>query len=66
MSKARKCDWCGKKIAAKEHRVKLPVFYDGPAMTYHVECYCSIFRARCLRAIAAAVDAEEEDRWVAT
>lgn len=51
MSKARKCDWCGKKIAAKEIRVKLPVMYEGPAMTYHAKCYCQVYDRDCLRFI---------------
>jgi len=51
MSKARKCEWCGGDIGAKEIRVKLPVAWDGPAMTYHADCYCRVYNRRCLRAI---------------
>ena len=51
MSKAKKCDWCGKAIAATEVRVKLPSADATWSQTYGADCYCRIFAARCLRAI---------------
>ena len=51
MSKARRCNWCGKKIGKDEARVKLPVVYDAPAITYHTDCYCRIYSNKVLRAL---------------
>ena len=50
MSKAKKCDGCGKKIGRYEDRVKLPAA-AGIAMTYHVDCYCTMYSNRVLRAL---------------
>jgi hypothetical protein len=52
MSKAKKCDWCGEGISATEDRVRLPSADASWSQTYHADCYCRVFAARCLRALA--------------
>lgn len=47
MNKPRKCDWCGETIEGYEDRVKLPVLWDGPAMTYHAKCYVQVCDEDC-------------------
>lgn len=52
MNKPRKCDWCGETIEGAEVRVKLPVMWDGPAFTYHAQCYVHVYAEDCRRWLA--------------
>lgn len=59
MNRPRKCDWCGEEIGGADVRVKLPVMWDGPAMTYHANCYVQVYEDDC-RGWLAELDADRE------
>jgi len=60
MNKARKCDWCGETIEGDADRVKLPVMYEGPAMTYHVNCYVKVYH----KDVQAVIDTSDHPELV--